>query len=451
MHLNLRFPLTLTLALCGLSILDVGCGVGAVPEDVTTDGAVGQTPDELSGLKLMVPISATASANDGNLPKNVLDNNLATRWSAHGPGVEITGDLGAVRRVGGVAIAWYAGAQRKATYSVSLSADGTTFTQVFHGLSSGKTVNLELVTFPIADARYIRVTGDGNTLNGWTSITELRAALAATPAVDGGSTVPPPAPDSGSTLPPPPPAPDSGTATPPPAVDQPGPANTGVPAGTTLTDYTGPTVITTPGTVIDSVRLAGTLTISADNVTVRRSDIEHVLVRLASHVVVEDVTSHGIAVSGSTFVSVLRSNICCGNDSMDVTSDTGRAQDILIQDNYVHDPSPSPMAHYDGIQVRGVDRLVIRHNNFDLGAWQSTYNSSIYLENANGGDNDVVVDSNWLNGGGFALFVSAVNLRVDNNRWGRAYHWGACRNNGPLFEKSGNVWDDTGAAFIPCP
>ena len=42
-----------------------------------------------------LPISAvTASGNDGNVPSNVIDNNLNTRWSSNGIGQWIRADLG---------------------------------------------------------------------------------------------------------------------------------------------------------------------------------------------------------------------------------------------------------------------------------------------------------------------------------------------------------------------
>jgi hypothetical protein len=52
----------------------------------------------------------------------------------------------------------------------------------------------------------------------------------------------------------------------------PGPGNTGVPAGTNLTGYTGPCSITTANTVIDSKTVTcSTLTIGATNVVIRNS------------------------------------------------------------------------------------------------------------------------------------------------------------------------------------
>jgi hypothetical protein len=52
----------------------------------------------------------------------------------------------------------------------------------------------------------------------------------------------------------------------------PGPGNTGVPAETALTDYSGPCTITVDGTVIDSMRITcATLDIRAANVVITRS------------------------------------------------------------------------------------------------------------------------------------------------------------------------------------
>src|SRR4249919_583468 len=121
-----------------------------------------------------LPISGvTASGNDGNVPQNVLDNNLATRWSSKGIGQFITADLGTAKTVCGVVIAWYRGNERISHFVISTSTDGTTFTNRFSGDSSGTTLNSEKYTIPATDARYVRVTVNGNTANNWASVTEL--------------------------------------------------------------------------------------------------------------------------------------------------------------------------------------------------------------------------------------------------------------------------------------
>ena len=46
-----------------------------------------------------LPISGvTASGNDGNVPSNVIDNNLNTRWSSNGIGQWIRADLGSTQK-----------------------------------------------------------------------------------------------------------------------------------------------------------------------------------------------------------------------------------------------------------------------------------------------------------------------------------------------------------------
>ena len=121
-----------------------------------------------------LPISAvTASGNDGNVPSNVLDNNLNTRWSNLGIGSWIRADLGSIQTICSVDIAWYSGNTRQNNFVIATSTDGTTFSNVLTTKSSGTTLNSEKYTIPSTNARYVRVTVNGNTVNAWASITEL--------------------------------------------------------------------------------------------------------------------------------------------------------------------------------------------------------------------------------------------------------------------------------------
>jgi len=119
-------------------------------------------------------VSVTASGNDGNLPANVLDNNLNTRWSNLGVGSFIQTDLGVQKTICSVDIAWYRGNLRVNNFVISASSDGTSFTNVFTGKSSGTTLSAESYSLPTnVTARFVRITVNGNTENNWASITEL--------------------------------------------------------------------------------------------------------------------------------------------------------------------------------------------------------------------------------------------------------------------------------------
>src|SRR6266487_4733868 len=121
--------------------------------------------------------SVLASGDDGNIPQNTLDNNLATRWSASGDGQWIRYDLGAVMAIGPVTIAWYRGTEWASAFDIEVSLDSLTWTRAFTGRSSGLTLQPERYDFPAVPGRYVRVVGHGQwsgttQLSLWNSITE---------------------------------------------------------------------------------------------------------------------------------------------------------------------------------------------------------------------------------------------------------------------------------------
>src|SRR5438552_1941663 len=133
-------------------------------------------------LTPLTAASVVASGNDGNLPENTLDNNLATRWSASGDGQWIQYDLGALAAIDHVDIAWYLGDTRTASFDIQVSLDTVTWTQVFSGQSSGQTLQLESYAFPTTPSRYVRIVGHGNSTSAWNSITEVAIIGTALPA-----------------------------------------------------------------------------------------------------------------------------------------------------------------------------------------------------------------------------------------------------------------------------
>ena len=126
--------------------------------------------------------AVTASANDGNVPGNTVDNSWSTRWSANGDGQWIKFDLGTVRTVTRVRIAWYSGNTRQGRFDLQTSTDNATwFNVVPGGLSSGTTTAEQTFDFADRDARYVRYLGHGNTVNAWNSLYEV--SLFATPGI----------------------------------------------------------------------------------------------------------------------------------------------------------------------------------------------------------------------------------------------------------------------------
>ncbi|WP_218094113.1 DUF7594 domain-containing protein [Paenibacillus solanacearum] len=119
-------------------------------------------------------IAVAASADDGNVAENTIDDDMATRWSAEGDGQWIRYDLGAPAAVRSVSIAWYRGNERTSAFDIEISSDGTNWTQAYSGTSSGISAELENYAIGERIARYVRIVGRGNSQNKFNSIVETR-------------------------------------------------------------------------------------------------------------------------------------------------------------------------------------------------------------------------------------------------------------------------------------
>jgi len=161
-------------------------GTGATPTPVPTSTPVATstpvptpTPTPNGGADVEItPASSgvTASTNDGNVPANTVDDNLATRWSANGDGNWIQYDLGSARTVAFVKAAWYQGDTRRSTFDVLVAAgaSGPWTTALAGRQSSGTSTALETYDFTDASGRFVRIVGHGNSTNSWNSITEVQ-------------------------------------------------------------------------------------------------------------------------------------------------------------------------------------------------------------------------------------------------------------------------------------
>lgn len=120
-------------------------------------------------------LPVAASKDDGNVPANVLDNDLNTRWSASGDGEWIQFCLGNPASVSGVQIAFYNGNTRSSRFDILTGDDGQVWNTAASNLSSsGSSNSLESFTFAARTAKYIRIVGHGNSTNAWNSYTEVK-------------------------------------------------------------------------------------------------------------------------------------------------------------------------------------------------------------------------------------------------------------------------------------
>lgn len=149
-----------------------------------------------------------------------------------------------------------------------------------------------------------------------------------------------------------------------PATGWPGPSNTGVPQGTTLTPYAGSCTITTAGTVIDAKIIDCDLIIKAANVTISRSRITgsvgtdedssgYSFTISDSQVDIGDRPGTGI---GAVSFSAIRVHVTGGNRSINCW------HDCTIRDSYVHGQFKDVTGTYHESGIRMGQSAQIRHN-----------------------------------------------------------------------------------------
>ena len=115
-----------------------------------------------------------------------------------------------------------------------------------------------------------------------------------------------------------------------------------------------------------------------------------------------------------------------GEDGLHITSGSGAVRDVVVTDSVIHSPKVTPSAHYDGIQVRGVDGLTFERVSVDLGAYTSQYNAALFFENVPAGNKNITVKDSSFLGGGYVYYNGASNVSVTGTvfgegKWGNLY------------------------------
>lgn len=137
--------------------------------------------------------------------------------------------------------------------------------------------------------------------------------------------------------------------------------NTGVPAGTQLRAYTGPTTITRDGTVIDARTVEGGLSIQASNVVIKRSQINGpVSVSESGSLVVSDTfidvgDQPGTGLEAYNYTAE-RVHIVGGNRSAYC------AWNCTIRDSYVHGQFTDETGEYHESGIRMEQNTTLIHN-----------------------------------------------------------------------------------------
>ena len=138
-----------------------------------------------SEVELLTILSASGDGGfrEGNPPENAIDDNPLTRW-AHNNGEDfsnteaiITFKLGATATVTDLSVSWLSSDDRNSFFSIDTSTDNITWTSIFpNGITEITAIDGQFQTHDVIDtsANYVRIIGDGNAQNNFTSINEVQ-------------------------------------------------------------------------------------------------------------------------------------------------------------------------------------------------------------------------------------------------------------------------------------
>lgn len=128
----------------------------------------------IEGKTKLKPASVMASDTPEavNLPENVLDNDLSTKWAAQG-NQWLMFDLGRAVNIDTVAISWMSPEQRISPFEIEVSNDLKEWKQVYAGQSAGIKADFDNYSFTPVSAQYVRIQFHGSQGNTWNSIMEV--------------------------------------------------------------------------------------------------------------------------------------------------------------------------------------------------------------------------------------------------------------------------------------
>ena len=259
----------------------------------------------------------------------------------------------------------------------------------------------------------------------------------------------------------------------PPSTAKPGPSNTGVPAGTSLTVHQGDLTVTKDGTVIDALDIHGGLYIKANNVTITRTLVRGGPASANSLALVAAWWGFkGIKISDSTLkadtfsltidglsgsnITASRLNISNVVDTVKVIGPNFTLQDSWLHDNFHSENDPhqsSGATHDDNVQVEGGDNILIQHNTL-----ANAHNAAVMVTQNNRVTSNLHIRNNWISGGACSINMTQrakggpiLGTSISGNRFSGGTYGNTCPMLIPATSPvsiTDNVWDATDAPAV---
>lgn len=182
---------------------------------------------------------------------------------------------------------------------------------------------------------------------------------------------------------------------------------------------TGPITVSTPGAVIENVDVDGPIVVEAPDVTIRNFRATNVVQESAGGLLLEDGEIHGGDDPGFGADGVAWSSYTARRLDVHHVFDGFKANgDVLIEDSWVHDlnefrgdgAGSGGYSHNDCVQISAGSDIVLRDNRFE----RCGLNSAVFIDPDQGPIDDVLVEGNLLDGGGYTLYAIQSRSAPEN-------------------------------------
>jgi len=138
------------------------------------DGRPETDNDSCYEIDILSAEASSYEADSTNDADNAIDGDASTRWAASGDGEYIIFDLGEEYSICDMQLDFYENASRNYTFDVEVSRDNLTYAPVFQSITNSTTTDLFDDYVLSRNARYVKITGYGNTTNDWNAIEEFK-------------------------------------------------------------------------------------------------------------------------------------------------------------------------------------------------------------------------------------------------------------------------------------
>lgn len=204
-------------------------------------------------------------------------------------------------------------------------------------------------------------------------------------------------------------------------------ANTGVPAGTTLSPVSGPIDIRTAGTVIDGKTISGDIYVYASNVIIRNSKIYGLIhINAGSNLLLDHIEMDGSNVPDrETYSAITYGGYTLRYSKIhDYAQDSYMSDDTTIEDSWLYGLRSSGQHAEPIISMHGTN-MSIQRNWLDSTWTNAKYyvSSALSLYAQDGPITNTIVDGNYLMGSGYLMYLGGRvgdlnNVQVTNNTFG---------------------------------